>query len=118
MSAARKADPLVRLYEAWKAAEKRYDRACTALDRAEEGVGKPLSNAERRTLEREKAAADAEWYRTVAAIASTPARTVAGLAVKLRFVKRDVIMGPSRYAEQMVSTAVADALRLAKRGRR
>lgn len=48
-------------------------------------------------------------------IARAWARFMTGLAVKLRFIKRDVTMGPSLYAEKMVSTALADALRLAER---
>ena len=50
------------------------------------------------------------------AIAMTPAMTIAGLAVKLRLVKRDIDEGTTEYSDDLIDGAVADVERLSGGG--
>ncbi len=164
-----KPEPIIRLYEAWKVADKRLRRAYKQLDEGEgtarargaalHGIrgltvgrqhclsGRQIERAgseagfskkriaelvghlreqeiEARTrreaaglkpLDVEAKTARAEWNRALATIARTPSRSFAGLAVKLRFIAADIQDGPTREANKMARSALADALRLGKR---
>ncbi len=66
-----------------------------------------------RPYDTEAKAARAEWRRILHTIATTPATTVAGIAVKLRFIKKDTDAGPTVEAARMMRSALADATRLA-----
>ncbi len=104
------ADPLIALEISHRNAEARAVASCEAHDEAEH---KGSSEAVVGALDAAYRAAVAEEDRILRAIASTPAPTAAGLAVKLRFIKRDIEEGETAYATELVDGAIADAERLA-----
>jgi len=67
---------------------------------------------------RKKNAAYREWRRALAAVAKARATSLEGLVIKLGFISRDARLGPSPEAKNMARSALADAIRLARRSKR
>ena len=67
-------------------------------------------------LDEANEAARARWHAVMKSIATTPATTAAGLAVKLRFIVEGFADGNTAYDQEIAQGALQDAERLAGEG--
>lgn len=99
-------DPDAALFAAAEAAERAGAEHDALHDRLERMVGDPFG-------EPGYIASDERMRATGFRFARTPARTVRGLALKLRHIAEDVTEGRTLWAEDLVLGALADARRMA-----
>jgi hypothetical protein len=115
-------DPLIELGEVERRTYAAYDAASLALDRAEGAYYRQTGRwaddepgsrilTHFGALDRADCEALAAWYETLGAIAITPARSFAGLAVKLRIIAS---YGETEHTTATIESALADAERLAR----